>query len=219
MTDSSGNLASITSGRPSSPGRYTTQSGRLPFAERVLERVGVLGEPIGHDRFHAALAEGAARLLVGEHVLERDHVRGKLGDARLGRVDDGQPLVELAKGLRGGACGSRYALAESMRHGIQPFVYGMSKIGLAACKYFGKRLHAAGGLDLPARDFFDALFQIGAFVGARAARARKGDQERNEENEHSGAQRQQHMSGGDLDAEQRDKNFAHAILVARFEAQ
>ncbi len=42
--------------------------GPLAVRERVLERVGVLGQPVGHDRFHAALAEGAARLLVGEHV-------------------------------------------------------------------------------------------------------------------------------------------------------
>ena len=45
------------------------------------------------------------------------------------------------------------------------------------------------------------------------------DQERDEQNEHGGAQRQQRVRGGDLGSERRDKNFAHAILVARFEAQ
>ncbi len=59
---------------------------------------------------------------------------------------------------------------------------------------------------------------VGAIVGARAAGARKGDQERDEENEHGEAERDQRMRGRDLDAEQRDKNFAHAVLVARFEA-
>ena len=68
----------------------------LTVGERVLERIGVFGQPVGHDRFHTALAEGAARLLVGEHVLERDHMRGKFGDARLGGVDDSQPFIELA---------------------------------------------------------------------------------------------------------------------------
>ncbi len=56
-------------------------------------------QPVADDRLHAALAIGAARLLVGENVLERHHLAGERGEILLGRVDDRQPLVEMRERL------------------------------------------------------------------------------------------------------------------------
>ena len=70
--------------------------GPLAVRQRRLEAVGALGQAVLDDGLHAHLAEGAARLLVGEDLLQRDHLGGKLGQVPLRRVDDGQPLVKLA---------------------------------------------------------------------------------------------------------------------------
>ena len=62
--------------------------------QRVLEFVKALGQAILHDRLHAGLAERAARLLVGEHVAQRGHVRREIGQVLLRIVDHGEPLVQ-----------------------------------------------------------------------------------------------------------------------------
>ena len=81
--------------------------GPLAVRERRLEGVGALGQAVLDDGLHAHLAEGAARLLVGEDLLKRDHVGGKLGQVLLRRVDHGEPLVELGDGIRWSCAPSR----------------------------------------------------------------------------------------------------------------
>ena len=63
--------------------------------ERVLEFVEALRQSVLDDDLHAALAEGAAVLLVGEHALQRGDLGGELGDVLLRAVDHRQPLVQL----------------------------------------------------------------------------------------------------------------------------
>ncbi len=65
--------------------------------ERELEVVGARRQAVAHDRLHPPLAEGAARLLVGENVLQRHDLARHFGEPRLGGVDHRQPLVELAE--------------------------------------------------------------------------------------------------------------------------
>ena len=55
-------------------------------------------QAVGDDRLHARLAEGAARLLVGEDRLQLHDLAGKRLDVVLRRVDDGQPLLQLGAG-------------------------------------------------------------------------------------------------------------------------
>ena len=68
----------------------------LACRERVLEFVGALRHAVLHDRFHPRLAESAARLLVGEHVAERGHLRRQVGEVFMRIVDDAEPLVQHA---------------------------------------------------------------------------------------------------------------------------
>ena len=70
--------------------------------ERELELVGADGQAVAHDRLHPPLAEGAARLLVGQNVLQRNDFLGHAGHARLRGVDDGEPFVELVEVRAGG---------------------------------------------------------------------------------------------------------------------
>ena len=60
------------------PGRY-----RRPLGQTILD-----------DGLHANLAEGAARLLIGQDLLQADHIAGKFGQILLGRIDDRKALVE-----------------------------------------------------------------------------------------------------------------------------
>ena len=58
-------------------------------------------QAVADDRFHAALAIGAAGLLVGENILERDHLARQRGEILLRRVDDRETLVQLRQRLAG----------------------------------------------------------------------------------------------------------------------
>jgi hypothetical protein len=62
--------------------------------ERCLELVAADRQAVLDDGFHPGLAEHAARLLVGEDMLQSHHLAGQFGDVALGRVDDGETLVE-----------------------------------------------------------------------------------------------------------------------------
>ena len=102
---SSGNLASIT--MPADRTGQTDEAvGPLAVRERRLEAVGVARQGVLDDGFHAQLAEGAALLLVGQDVLQRDDARRKLGDVALGacrsRRDAHCSLRQIFRGLARG---------------------------------------------------------------------------------------------------------------------
>ena len=67
--------------------------------EGELEVVRARGQAVANDRLHAALTEGAARLLVGENVLQRHHFPRHFSEPRLRRVDDREALIEPAETL------------------------------------------------------------------------------------------------------------------------
>src|SRR5207253_1054487 len=73
--------------------------------ERVLKFESSSGQAVPDDGFEAPLAEGAARLLVGENVLEADDFLGERGDPGLRRVDHREPLVQLGEMFAGGPAG------------------------------------------------------------------------------------------------------------------
>ncbi len=98
--------------------------------ERVLEFVAALGQAVAHDQFHAALAEGAALLLVGKHALQRGDLGRQRRDVLLRAVDDGEPLVELLQVFRRAQLGLFERIAEPVRHRIEPLVDGMAEMVL-----------------------------------------------------------------------------------------
>ena len=82
--------------------------------ERVLECVGPFRQAILNDRLHPPLAKRAARLLVGEHALQRGHLGGEIGDVFLRAVDDRQPLSELLQVLGCALLGLFEQIAEAI---------------------------------------------------------------------------------------------------------
>ena len=72
--------------------------------ERGLERVGRRRQGILHEIAKLHLAEGATGMLVGQDILQADHLARQLlahlGDVLLRLVDDGQACLELAQGFR-----------------------------------------------------------------------------------------------------------------------
>ena len=145
-----------------------------PVRERELEFVGAFREPVLDDHFHAALAEGAALLLVGEHARERRHLRGQVGDVLLRAVDDGEALVELRQ-IVGGLFRRRlHRLAEPVGDGIEPGVHRLLQFGLLGVQHLAHRHHLAGGFRLQPRDLVHALIgEIGGRLGIRGAAARR----------------------------------------------
>ncbi len=171
-------------------GEINDAVGPAVVLQRVLEGVGVLGQAVGDDRLHAPLAEGAARLLVGEHILERDHVGGELGEPRLCGVHHGKALVQLAEAFLGRARGVGDAVAETLGDLLQALAHRPCQIRVAAAQHFGERLHAAGAFRLHAQHLGDARFEIGGaarllvgFAGARARRAPHPDRDEDEEDD------------------------------------
>ena len=75
--------------------------GPRAVGQRGLKFIDADRERIGDDGFHAALAEGAARLLVGQHLLQRNDMSRQRGDVLLRFVDDGQPRLDAAQRLGG----------------------------------------------------------------------------------------------------------------------
>ena len=104
----------------------------LAGRQRELEFVSPLRHAVLDDRFHPRLAERAARLLVGEHVAQRRHLGGKVGEVLVRIVDDAEPLMQHAKGIHGVARGLFHRLADAMGDRIEPFVDGARHLGLAA---------------------------------------------------------------------------------------
>jgi hypothetical protein len=121
----------------------------------VLEGERALGQRVGDDHLHAALAEGAARLLVGEHGPERRHLRGQLGDVLLRAVDHRQPFVEFLQVGAGVLAGRRHRLVEVVRDRIEPLVDRARVLGLAARQQLTHRLDVGRGLRLQMRELGD----------------------------------------------------------------
>ena len=167
-------MASITSGRLVGQKDHAVRPRAV--GERELELVAALGQAVLDDRFHARLTEGAAHLLVGEHVAQRGDLLRQVGDVLLRAVDDREPLVQLLQALDRLLGGVRHRLADPARHGVEPLVDEPRELGLPRRQHFAHGLHPAGGLGLDPRHLGDAgLKLLGAHrlpVGIARARDR-----------------------------------------------
>jgi hypothetical protein len=101
----------------------------------------------------AALTEGAALLLVGQHALQRGHLRGERGDVFLRRIDDREPFVQPVEILSGLLGGILDRLADAVGDGVQPLREGLLELRLPVRQHVAHGAHQPGGLGLQPAEF------------------------------------------------------------------
>ena len=122
--------------------------------ERILKLEGRGGQAVPDDRFEAALAEGAARLLVGENVLEADDFLGQRGDPGLRRIDHRQPFVQFGEMLARGLARRFETGADPRSDRVEPLGNEPREIGLARPQNLGDAAHRSGESGVLPRDLF-----------------------------------------------------------------
>ncbi len=143
--------------------------GPTAVRQRELELVTVLRQAVLDDDLHPRLPEGAALLLVGEHILQRGDLRGEIGDVLLRAVDHHEPLVELGEAVDGVLPGRCHRLAEVVGYRIEPLVDGAVQFRLPAGEHVAHRLDPHRGFRLQPGELHDLT--LGRLVVAAAHRA------------------------------------------------
>ncbi len=143
--------------------------GSRPVGQRRLKLVGAHGQAIGNDRFHARLAEGATRLLVGKDRLQADDILGERLDIVLRRIDDGETLLKAAQVFmrRLGLFG--HGVAQPMRHAVEPVADRLVELSLPCAENLGHGRHATLHFGLRAHDFGETGFCRLGLRGHRSA--------------------------------------------------
>ena len=85
-----------------------------PGGQRRLEFVGLRRQGVLHQVVQLDLAEGAARLLVGQHFLQADDLGREVADLLLRLVDADQPLAQVGDDLAGRLLGAVEPLAHDL---------------------------------------------------------------------------------------------------------
>ncbi len=138
VTASSGNLASMASGRPS--GRNTTQSGRLLFGSVYWNSKQVFGSPSRTMISMRPWPNAPRACLLLSTLCRVVTCEARLGDVLLRAVDHDQAFVELLQALRGVLAGRAHRVAEVMRDRVEALVDRARKLGLSladAAGHFG----------------------------------------------------------------------------------
>ncbi len=154
--------------------------------ERRLEAVGPRRQRVADDRLHPPLAERPARLLVGEHVLQRQHLPREVGEALLRGVDHGKPFVELRQVLDRLLHVLLQAVSHTRLQRVEALCEQAHEVGLARAEHLVHRLHAPGHLGLDARDLSHLLVELALPLGRRRRLQRplaRGTVERDSEHE------------------------------------
>jgi hypothetical protein len=126
--------------------------GPAAVRERELELVTAFRQPVADDELHAALPERAALLLVGEHVLQRGHLRGQIGNVLLRAVDHREALAELLQAFGGSLARGGHRLVEMMRHRVETLVDRALQLGLACGEHLAHGVDPHRGLRLQPRE-------------------------------------------------------------------
>ena len=154
-------------------------------------------QAVGDDRLHARLAEGAARLLVGQDRLQLHDLAGKRLDVALRGIDDRQPLLQLGQALmrRFGLLG--HGLAEPAGHGVEPLADRLRQFRLPRAEHFGDGAHAALHLGLALQDAGHPRLRVAGMVGGFRGgdRARLGRPPQRDDQRHEQAEKQQRAEG------------------------
>jgi hypothetical protein len=108
------------------------------LADGHLKAIAVGRQGRAHQILQLDLAEGTAGLLVGQDVLQADHLGGKLGDVLLGLVDDRQALAQIGK--RGLALlgGDLKPVADPLGEVRQALLQGLGDGALLGLELFGQ---------------------------------------------------------------------------------
>jgi hypothetical protein len=145
------------------------------------------------------LAEGAARLLVGEHALQRRHLGGKIGDVLLRAVDDCKPFAELLQILSGAELGLFQRIAKPVRDRIEALIDGMGELRLALGEHADHGLEPHRGIGLRPGEFrHHRVLGRRGFAGAPKHDRHGGNRAAGDQDGHDGDDR-----GG----------FGHALLL------
>ena len=115
----------------------------FPVRQRCLKTEGALRQAILDDGLHPDLPEGAACLLVGEHILQRDHAPGQFGDCSLSNIDRGEALIKLRQIVGGPAPGFLHACAKMVADAVEPFIQSARKLLLPQRRDFRHLRQAA----------------------------------------------------------------------------
>ena len=182
--------------------------GPVAVGEHMLEGEGVGGEIVPHDGLHAALAEGAARLLVGENLLQPQHLLRKAGQPLLGPVDHCETLAQFRQMVGGGTGALLQPLPHPRAHGVEPVGHDAGEIGLAGGHHLGHGAQAAGQFRVEAGQLLHlvvglvlALGGERRLEGARVARPQDGDRDDDQKGQRQSAGGEQEPEAGDGNAE------------------
>ena len=102
----------------------------LAIADLGLELIALGGQQVAHQIVQLDLAEGPARLLVGEDVLQPHHLARELHDIGLGPVDDGQARGELGQRLAGLLRGFLQLVADPLVEVAEPLLHRPGEVAL-----------------------------------------------------------------------------------------
>ena len=193
--------------------------------QRVLEGIERLRQRVLDDGLHARLAEGAARLLVAQHVAQRDDLVRQLGEVLLGVVEHGDALVEALQPRHRLPRGLVHGVADPGRHRVEPLGDDARELGLPSAEPLAERLQPAGGLGLDAGEVGDPglhrLVEPRLPDGLLEAPARppRGE-DRNGDQQRQHRQREGETGGtqGDVDPGEGEERLVHGESSTRFGA-
>ena len=149
-------------------------------------------QPVGDDRLHARLAEGAARLLVGEDRLKLNDLAGQRLDVALRDIDDRQPLLQLGKALMRRFRLLGHGLAKTAGHRVEALADRLCEFGLPRPEYFGDGAHSALHFGLALQDAGHPRLGVAGMVGGfrGSHRTRLGRPPQRDDQRHEQAQEQ-----------------------------
>lgn len=128
--------------------------------QRLLEGIGAHRQAIRDNRLHARLAEGSARLLVGEDRLQADDVLCQSLDIVLCGIDDGETFLQP---LQVFVCRLRLFAdrrTDALRHSVQALVDRLVQFGLSRAEHFRHRRHPPVHLGLDLQKFRHAGIRL-----------------------------------------------------------
>jgi hypothetical protein len=130
-----------------------------------LELEGIGRQSVADDRLHPPLPVGAPGLLVGEDVLEPHDLAGEVRQVLLGRIDHGEPFVQLGEVLGLVARGGLQPLPDPVLQPVDPLRDHPREIALAGAEDLGHGPHPPGHLRLRPSEFGDHVVHLSRPLG------------------------------------------------------
>ena len=163
--------------------------------KRRLHRIGIRRQGLGHDVMQLNLAKSSTRLLVGQNVLQTQHIARQLFNVCLRLVDGFQPLLQVPQAARRPHRGTLQGLAHEPLHLGQAVLHQLDHRGLRQALRLGDVMEAACQPLLPFRQALHALRQPGHFLHQQGRHPARGAQHHQQQAkyEHKHPARQQNL--------------------------